>query len=40
MLQGWNLMEKDGKGGTSEPASPNTTVEGKASNRRAEFIKL
>ena len=32
-------METDGKG-ASEPASPNTTAEGKANNRRVEFIKL
>ncbi len=32
-------METDGKGET-EPASPNTTSEGKANNRRVEFIKL
>lgn len=32
-------METDGKGAT-EPASPNTTAEGKANNRRVEFIKL
>ncbi len=32
-------METDGKG-ASEPASPNTTPEGKANNRRVEFIKL
>jgi OOP family OmpA-OmpF porin len=32
-------METDGKG-ESVPASPNTTTEGKAENRRVEFIKL
>lgn len=32
-------METDGKG-ESEPASPNTTAEGKANNRRVEFIKM
>lgn len=32
-------METDGKGET-EPVSPNTTTEGKAKNRRVEFIKL
>jgi outer membrane protein OmpA-like peptidoglycan-associated protein len=32
-------MEADGKG-ESEPASPNTNPENKASNRRVEFIKL
>jgi len=32
-------METDGKGET-EPVSPNTTAEGKAKNRRVEFIKL
>lgn len=32
-------METDGKG-ASEPASPNTTPEGKANNRRVEFIKI
>lgn len=32
-------LESDGKGET-EPASPNTTPEGKANNRRVEFIKL
>lgn len=32
-------METDGKG-ESESASPNTTPEGKANNRRVEFIKL
>ena len=32
-------IETDGKG-ESEPASPNTTPEGKANNRRVEFIKM
>ncbi|TAF93306.1 MAG: OmpA family protein [Cytophagia bacterium] len=32
-------METDGKGET-QPAAPNTTAEGKANNRRVEFIKL
>ena len=32
-------METDGKG-ASVPASPNTTPEGKANNRRVEFIKM
>ncbi len=32
-------MQTDGKG-ESEPVSPNTTPEGKANNRRVEFIKL
>jgi outer membrane protein OmpA-like peptidoglycan-associated protein len=32
-------LESDGKG-EAEPASPNTTPEGKANNRRVEFIKL
>jgi outer membrane protein OmpA-like peptidoglycan-associated protein len=32
-------MQSDGKG-ESEPASPNTTAEGKANNRRVEFIKM
>ena len=32
-------METDGKG-ESQPASPNTNAEGKANNRRVEFIKL
>lgn len=32
-------METDGKG-ESEPALPNTTAEGKANNRRVEFLKL
>ena len=36
---GATRMQTDGKG-ASEPASPNTTAEGKASNRRVEFIKL
>lgn len=32
-------METDGKGAT-QPVAPNTTPEGKANNRRVEFIKL
>lgn len=32
-------METDGKG-QAQPAGPNTTPEGKANNRRVEFIKL
>ncbi|RYU95027.1 OmpA family protein [Emticicia agri] len=32
-------METDGKG-ESEPSEPNTTPQGKANNRRVEFIKL
>ncbi len=32
-------METDGKGAT-QPSNPNTTAEGKANNRRVEFIKL
>jgi outer membrane protein OmpA-like peptidoglycan-associated protein len=32
-------LETDGKG-ESEPVSPNTTPEGKANNRRVEFIKI
>ncbi len=34
-----NRMETDGKG-EGEPAEPNTTPQGKANNRRVEFIKL
>jgi outer membrane protein OmpA-like peptidoglycan-associated protein len=37
-IQG-DRMETDGKG-QSEPVAPNTTPEGKANNRRVEFIKL
>jgi outer membrane protein OmpA-like peptidoglycan-associated protein len=32
-------METDGKG-EKEPSGPNTSAEGKANNRRVEFIKL
>jgi OmpA-OmpF porin, OOP family len=32
-------MTTDGKG-ASEPVAPNTTVEGKANNRRVDFVKL
>ncbi len=34
-----NRMETEGKGET-QPAEPNTSAEGKANNRRVEFIKL
>jgi outer membrane protein OmpA-like peptidoglycan-associated protein len=34
-----NRMQTDGKG-EAEPAEPNTTAQGKANNRRVEFIKL
>ncbi|MFD2570300.1 OmpA family protein [Spirosoma soli] len=36
---GADRLETDGKG-ESQPAGPNTTAEGKANNRRVEFIKL
>jgi OmpA-OmpF porin, OOP family len=32
-------MDTDGKGAT-QPTAPNTTPEGKAQNRRVEFVKL
>ena len=32
-------LETDGKG-ASQPSEPNTTPQGKANNRRVEFIKL
>lgn len=34
-----NRLETDGKGETA-PAAPNTTPEGKANNRRVEFVKM
>ena len=34
-----NRLQTDGKGET-QPAAPNTTAEGKAQNRRVEFIKI
>ncbi|MCU0471095.1 MAG: OmpA family protein [Arcicella sp.] len=34
-----NRLETDGKG-ESQPSDPNTTAQGKANNRRVEFIKL
>ena len=32
-------MKTDGKGET-QPSDPNTTPQGKANNRRVEFVKL
>jgi OmpA-OmpF porin, OOP family len=34
-----NRLQADGKG-ESQPATPNTTPEGKANNRRVEFVKI
>lgn len=34
-----NMLQTDGKG-AAQPAAPNTSAEGKAQNRRVEFIKV